>query len=474
MAGAGPVVDAEQADVTGPVPVAPNQRWFGAMAITDPHHWNRSVQLEIPQATPPTLVERAVEHLMVHHDGLRQRILLAGADRMRVRIAQRGDVTPFAAYDLTGLEEAEQRRRIEEVAVETQASLDPAVGPLARFALFRLGGDRPDRLAIVAHRLVADAASMRILVEDLNRALGQLVAGEPVTLPPKTTSWQSWVRRLIAYAATPTVQSQRGYWSELVAAPSGRLPVDRPTEPAADTAATERTVVVALDRGETADLLATPEAFACGIDEVLLAALGRVLCGWSGADRHLVDVERPGRDSLFDEVDLSRTVGWFSRTHPVALTGAPHDTPRSTLKAVKEALRTVPADGGGWQLLRADPEPVTAAPVELAFAFLGDVDAPGFTPVPESIGPDAGPRGQRPYPILVEASLHGGTLVVHWRYSESRHERSTVLGLGERYLAELRAFIEAAAHPVETMLTPADFPLARLDQARLDDLLNRI
>ena len=313
--------------MTGPVPVAPNQRWFGAAAITDPHHWNRSVLLEVPAATPPLLVERAVEHLMVHHDGLRQRILLAGADRMRVRLAQRGDVTPFAAYDLTALEEPEQRRRIEELAVEIQAGLDPAVGPLVRCALFRLGGDRPDRLAIVAHRLVADAASMGILVEDLHSALAQLVAGEAVTLPPKTTSWQSWVRRLVAYAATPPVQSQRGYWSDLVATPSGRLPVDRPTEPAADTAATERTVIVALSLSDTADLLAAPEALGCGIDEVLLAALGRALCGWSGANRHLVDVERPGRVSLFDEVDLSRTVGWVSRTHPVALTGDPHDSP---------------------------------------------------------------------------------------------------------------------------------------------------
>src|SRR5262249_50681110 len=157
-----------------------------------------------------------------------------------------------------------------------------------RFALFRLGGG--DRLAIVAHRLVADASSMRILVEDLHRALTHLVAGDPVTLPPKTTSWQSWVRPLIAYAAPPPLQSERTYWSDLVAEPGGRLPVDRPTDPEADTAATGRTVSVALDAGETSELVAASDALNCAIDEVLLAALGRALGGWSGADRHLVDV----------------------------------------------------------------------------------------------------------------------------------------------------------------------------------------
>jgi amino acid adenylation domain-containing protein/non-ribosomal peptide synthase protein (TIGR01720 family) len=474
VVGAGPKVDAEQADVTGPVPVAPNQRWFGAAGIVDPHHWNRSVLLEIPQSTPPGLLERAVEHLMAHHDGLRQRILLAGADRMRVRIAPRGDATPFVAYDLTGLDEAEQRRRMEELAVEIQAGLSPAVGPLVRFARFGLGGGRPDRLAIVAHRLVADASSVRILIEDLHRALTQLVAGDPVTLPPKTTSWQSWVRRLVAYAATPPVQSQRTYWTDLVAGPGAPLPVDRPTEPEADTAATERMVLAALEPSETTGLLAAPDALNCPIDDVLLAALGRALCGWSGADRHLVDIERPGRAALFDEVDLSRTVGWVSRSHPVALTGDPCDSPVATLRAVTETLRAVPADGIGWQLLRADADPVPAASVDLSFACLGDLDPPGFAVVPESIGPDASPRGRRPYPIGVEASLVGGALEVRWRYSESRHDSRTVLDLAERYLGELRALIEAARHPVEATPTPADFPLARVDQARLDDLLSRI
>lgn len=469
-AGAAPTVDAEQTDVVGPVPVAPNQRWFGAASIAEARHWNRSVVLDLPAPTEPGLIETAVEHLMAHHDGLRQRILLAGADRMRVRIAPRGDVTPFTWYDLTELDEAAQRRRMDELGAEIQGGLDPAVGPLVRFAWFRRGGGRPDRLAIVAHRLVADAFSMRILVEDLGRTIAALAAGEPVALPPKTTSWQSWVRRLVAYAGTPAVREQRAFWSDLVASPGGPLPVDRPAEPAADTAATEHTITVALDASRTAELLAAPDALNCRIDELLLTALGRTLGAWSGAERHLVDVERPGRAALFDEVDLGRTVGWVSHTHPLPLTGGPHESPETSLKAVKQALRAVPADGVGWQLLRADPDPVPAAPAELAFTYLGAVDPPGCTPV----GPDVSPRGRRPYPIEVEASLAGGALVVRWRYSEIRHDRRTIQARADRYVAELEALLAAARQPVEPTHSPADFPLARVDQAQLDDLLSRI
>ncbi|WLS48455.1 amino acid adenylation domain-containing protein [Micromonospora profundi] len=473
-ASAAPTIDAEQADVIGPVPVAPSQRWFGAAAIAEARHWNRSVVLDLPALIEPELIETAVEHLMGHHDGLRQRILLAGPDRMRVRIAPRGDLTPFSGYDLTDLDEAAQRRRMDEVGAEIQAGLDPAVGPLIRFAWFRCGGGQPDRLAIVAHRLVADAWSMRILVEDLGRALASLAAGEPVALPPKTTSWQSWVRRLVAYGRTPAVQEQRAFWAGLVASAGDPVPADRQAEPEADTAATEQTITVALDAPRTAELLAAPEALNCEIDELLLTALGRTMRAWSGAGRHLVDVERPARAALFDDVDLGRTVGWVSQTHPLPLTGDPDDTPETSLKAVKEALRAVPADGVGWSLLRFDPEPVPAVPVELAFTYLGDVDPPGFTSASAPVGPDVSPRGRRPYPIAVEASLAGGALVVRWRYSEIRHDQQTMQVQADSYLAELEALIEAARQPAETTHSPTDFPLARVDQSRLDALLSRL
>ena len=167
-------------------------------------------------------------------------------------------------------------------------------------------------------------------------------------------------------------------------------------------------------------------------------------------------------------------MGWVSHTHPLPLTGDPHDSPETSLKAVKEALRAVPADGVGWQLLRADPDPVPAAPVELSFTYLGAVDPPGFTPAAAPIGQDVSPRGRRPYPIEVEASLAGGALVVRWRYSESRHDRQTMQVRADRYIAELQALIEAARQPVETTHSPADFPLARVGQSQLDDLLSRI
>lgn len=477
VATTGVTVDAEQGDVTGPVPLAPMQGWFCTAGIAEPHHWNTSVALDLAVPADLRLIREAVEHLLAHHDGLRQRFLLAG-DRTRVRIAPRGDATPFEVHDLSGCDEAEQSRRLPEIVARLQVSLDLAVGPLLRAALIRRGELGPDRLAVVVHRLVADAVSMRILLEDLHTALAQLSAGEPVRLPAKTTSWQAWARRLAAYAQTSQVQSERGYWSDVAGAPAGRLPLDKAAGNEANTVASARAVSASLSYEETGELLhAVPGALDCRVDELLLAVLGRTLRGWSGHARHLVDLERHHREQTFEDVDLTRTVGWFSRIYPVALACDPGSSPVGTLKAVKEALRTVPSGGIGWQLLHQDRDPVPSSPSELVFSYLGQLDQAGsrfFTAVPGSLGSDQSPRGRRPYAIEVQASVADGKLIVCWRYSESLHDAETVRHLADCYLGELRAMLELGRSTADSAHSPSDFPLARVSQAQLDELLRRL
>jgi amino acid adenylation domain-containing protein/non-ribosomal peptide synthase protein (TIGR01720 family) len=474
VASAGPTIDAEQGDVTGPVPLAATQRWFCSAGIEEPHHWNRSVLLELGAPGQPELLRTAVEHLLAHHDGLRQRFLLAG-ERSRVRIASRGDPTPFEVHDLSGLDEAEQSRRLPELTGRMQRGLNLAVGPLMRVALIRFGGRRPDRLAIVAHRLAVDTRSMRLILEDLETAVVQVSAGERVTFLPKTTSWQSWCRRLAAYAATEPVQAQRRYWTDLVTPPAGRLPVDGPTEPAEPAEPAEN--VASLGRAATDELLRLPTVLDAGVAEVLLAALGRTLGAWTGVSRHVVDLLRHDREHLFEDVDLTRTVGWFSRGHPLAVTAGPADSPEATLRMVKDALGSVPLGGLGWRLLRQDADPVPSSPAQVLFSYLGPVAQPAsgaYIVLAEMVGDDESPRWRRPYPIEVHAAVHDGELRLRWRQHRRLHDGRTIEGLAERHLDELRAVIAHIAGPARGTSGPSDFPLARVDRAQLDDLLSRL
>ncbi|MEU7007478.1 amino acid adenylation domain-containing protein [Streptomyces sp. NPDC046332] len=467
VATAGPAIDAVQSDVTGPVPLAPGQRRFATAGAAEPRHWNHSAVLELATPADAGQVREAVEALLGHHDGLRQRFLLAGA-RSKVRIAPRGDVTPFEEHDLSDVADADREARLAEVHAGLQTGLDLAVGPLVRAALVRHGGQRPDQLVLVLHRLVADPASVRIVLADLRSALKQLAAGEQVRLRAKTTSWQSYQRRLAKYAATDEVQSQRAYWTGLTA--PGGLPVDREPDPDAGPAA-ERTLRVALEAPVTATLLHTvPKALNCRTEDLLLASLARTLGSWSGAPQQLVHLERHDRALVFEDVDLSRTVGALTRIHPLALAWEPDASPVAGAQAVKETLRSVPAEGTGWELLRQDPDPLPEAPADLLFGYLGEETGPAAG----SAGPDADPSTPRPYPLEVRAVVRDGRLEVCWSYGEDRHDRKTVEGLAERLLGELRRQADPDLRPEDSVHTPSDFPLARVDQGQLDELFSRL
>lgn len=471
---AAPVIDAEQGVVNGPSPLTASQRWFCGADFADAHHWNVSTLLELRETYPPDILREAVVQLLVHHDGLRQRFQLNGV-QTRVRIALPDSRTPFTAHDLSALDTDEQDRRVTELTADAAAGLQPSVGPLVRFEFFQLGEGRHDRLAVIAHHLVADVTSVRILVEDLRTALLALGAGRTVALPAKTTSWQSWARRVASYAGTQPVRSQRPYWTDLVEEVRGALPFDTAEAPDADTVADAREVVARLDAEETTALLHTvPAAHHCRIDDILLTALGRALGDWTGAPRHLVDLRRHTRDQVFGDINLARTVGRLDTVHPVALPSEPTSTPETTLKSVKEALRAVPEEGLGWQLLRQGNDPVPASPAGLVFEYTGQLDEPspatdGFT-VLGPAGPAASPLGKRPYPLAVRAAITGGRLAVTWEYSHRLHRRETVERLAERFLAQLRELTAGG----DATHTSSDFPLARVDQAQLDGLLNRL
>src|SRR5690606_35099966 len=88
----------------------------------------------------------------------------------------------FDYVDLAGESMAVQRNVMEEMAAEAQASLHISEGPLFRVIYFDLGEATPGRLLFVAHHLIVDGVSWRILLEDFETVYEQIQRGEEVRL----------------------------------------------------------------------------------------------------------------------------------------------------------------------------------------------------------------------------------------------------------------------------------------------------
>ncbi|MGJ4946745.1 condensation domain-containing protein, partial [Bradyrhizobium sp. HKCCYLS1011] len=464
VAGAATAVTAEQGLVTGEVPLTPIQHWLFEQELKAPHHFNQAVLLDADAELTPELVAQALGHLLRHHDALRLR-LHREEDGWR-QLHEEGESACASeaiveAIDLTEFGEAMQPAALRMHADRLQGSLDLQAGPLLRAALFDLGS-QGKRLLVIIHHLVVDGVSWRILLEDLSAVMLALQRGEPVRLAAKTTSFQAWAERLVTHAASDTLQGELAYWQRQPWAEMGRLPRDH--DGGTNRAESVRMVSTSVDAAETRALLQeVPGVYHTQINDVLLTALVEALADWTGRRSLLVALEGHGREELFGDVDVSRTVGWFTSLFPVLLDVGGTADPGDALKAVKEQLRAVPQRGVGYGLLRylsnaAMPE---VAP-ELSFNYLGQLDGAGgegsLRFAAEDVGAQQDGRNTRAHLIDVSAYVRDGRLQLQWFYSASFHEASTVEALAASLVAYLRTLI-AHCETSEGGFTPSDFPL---------------
>ena len=364
---------------------------------------------------------------------------------------------------------------------QVQKSLDLTRGPLTRALLFRGAADAGDRLLLVAHHLVVDGVSWRILLEDLDLAYEQLAAGREPSLPARTTSFQAWARDLLVSARSGEVAAELAWWADPERREEPAIPVD---EPGGDnTEGSVRLVKVALDRDATRALLRDlPAVYRTEVQDALLAALAWTFAGWTQRRRLLVDLEGHGREeTLVPGSDLTRTVGWFTSVYPVLLDLTSVEDPGGAIKAVKEQLRAVPRRGIGYGLLRhlgtAAPELAVLPRAAVLFNYFGQLDAGGgsaFGLAEEGCGAATDGGAEREHLLELNCGVVGGALEVGIRYSGNLHRHATVEALAERYLASLRELIAHCLSPEAGGFTPSDFPLAGLGQAALDRLSRRI
>ncbi|MFJ8755093.1 amino acid adenylation domain-containing protein [Streptomyces sp. NPDC102441] len=457
------------APATGDVPLTPVQRWYFEQYPEGAVHFNQSMFVDLAPGTDPAALRTAVTALLGHHDALRLRAVLAdGTWRQHCAIAGTGE--PFRTVDLSGLDGPARERAVREAVTAAQTGFRLDEGPLLQAVLFS-GAPEPDRLFVTLHHLVADGVTWRLLLSDLELAYEQAARGRIVDLPEKSTGFREWSARLTEAAVSGRFDSERPYWKAAEAASAACPPL--PVAGAApDTLVNARTVGTGLDAEVTRALLRdVPAAYRTQVNDVLLTALAAVLADWTGGDAVAVELEGHGRENLFDDVDLSRTAGWFTTLFPVVLP-VPGEDWGTRLKAVKETLRAVPEAGIGYGALRylTEDSGLGGGRCQVGFNYHGHFDVVtgdgllrGWRPSPV---PDRSPDLTRPNPLEITGMVRDGRLEFSWEYSAALHDEAVIAGLAARFTAALTDIVTHCAGAGGC--TPSDFPLAALDQAGVD------
>ncbi|MFI4982144.1 MAG: condensation domain-containing protein, partial [Nevskiales bacterium] len=468
--------------------------------------FNQAMLLRLPPGVQENQLIAALQAVLDHHDALRLRVVAAERPgEWALEIVEPGAVAAANCLQrvaIGGLDAAALRACIAEQAQGAESRLAPGSGVMLQAVWLDAGADAAGRLLLTIHHLAVDGVSWRILVPDLAAAWEAIGRGLEPALGPRGTSLRRWSQRLAAEAQNAVRVQELAFWTGMLREPAavlveGLLDADR------DLAATARHLTLTLPAAITGALLArVPAAFHGGINDVLLTGLVVAIAQWcQRRGRHtqgngnavLLDVEGHGREEIFPDVDLSRTVGWFTSLYPARLDLGPLDLEEAmaggpalgrALKLIKEQLHAVPDHGLGYGLLRY-LNPQTAAQLsgltrpQLGFNYLGRFPAAAtmdwsIAAETDVLGGGSDPAMRLAHALEVNAltldSSEGATLSATWSWAPALITDAEVRALAQGWFQALEALVRHAAQPRAGGHTPSDLPLVSLTQTDIEGL----
>ncbi|WP_308404058.1 non-ribosomal peptide synthetase [Streptomyces rhizosphaericus] len=505
---------AEPDTAVGPVPPTPIMHWLAERG-GPVDGFAQSLAVRLPAGLDRTALLAAVQTVLDHHDALRMR--LDTGPRWSLEIGAPGSVQAAGCLrrvDAAGLHGAALDGLMAEQAEVARGRLAPREGVMLQLVWLDRGAAESGRLVMVAHHLVTDGVSWRILLPGLAEAYAAAADGRAPEPARGGPSFRGWAHRQHREAADGTYRDQLPYWRAVLEAPQGGTGHGGELDPALDTYGTAATLALRLPAEVTSALLTTAVSrYRAHVNDVLLSALAAALVSWRGDDSAvpagsrpddsvLIDVEGHGRDARHpDDPDVSGTVGWFTSLYPVRLdTGRLGARARAALhaggpeagrllKRTKEILRAVPDHGLGYGVLR-HLDPAAAAELSalpkagLGFNYLGRVaageDGAGWSVVPGSngIGGSADPGLPLAHPVELNALTQDGPggpeLVATWTWAGRLFDEDRVRALAEEWFAVLRGLAAHVRRPGAGGLTPSDIAPVRLDQCEIEALERRL
>ncbi|MED1770246.1 condensation domain-containing protein, partial [Bacillus subtilis] len=440
------------------------------------HHWNQSVMLHAKKGFDPERVEKTLQALIEHHDALRMVYREENGDIVQVYKPIGESKVSFEIVDLYGSDEEMLRSQIKLLANKLQSSLDLRNGPLLKAEQYRT--EAGDHLLIAVHHLVVDGVSWRILLEDFASGYMQAEKEESLVFPQKTNSFKDWAEELAAFSQSAHLLQQAEYWSQIAAEQVSPLPKDCETEQriVKDTSS----VLCELTAEDTKHLLTdVHQPYGTEINDILLSALGLTMKEWTKGAKIGINLEGHGREDIIPNVNISRTVGWFTAQYPVVLDISDADA-SAVIKTVKENLRRIPDKGVGYGILRYFTETAETKGFtpEISFNYLGQFDSEVktdfFEPSAFDMGRQVSGESEALYALSFSGMIRNGRFVLSCSYNEKEFERATVEEQMERFKENLLMLIRHCTEKEDKEFTPSDFSAEDLEMDEMGDIFDML
>ena len=438
-------IKAGRKEVSGAIGLTPIQHWFLEQNLDDPDWWNQSLLLEVRFKCKLGDMEKILNHLFRHHDSFRAKVSKAPVGW--ASFIDRGeDQFELDHLDLSETEQEEHEAIIIKLANTMHQSMKLNSGSLLKAAFIEFGDNQHSQLLLVAHHWAVDVVSWGIILDDLNTCARQYQQGTPLALPNKTTSIQAWADGLLFFSQSESVARELSFWEGQPYSECSDLPLDFNQKMLNNEGSTS-IVQLNLSTEQTAKLKAQSIKQQYSLQKILLTAVTHALLDWTQQSAILVGQEGLGREERVDDVDLTRTVGWFTSYFPIVLELDPKVGIHVAVREISAQLDEIPGKGIGFGVLkylsdhsgklRDIPAP------QIIFNYLGHIagrnsEVTSFVPLDHQIGTARNPKSTRSSIFEINVLIRDNSLRLFWQYSEHLHAAKTI----ERLIEKVRGGLE--------------------------------
>ncbi len=469
----------EQGVCTGEVSLSPIQSWFFEKPMKNRNHYNQSIMLYAKDGFNPEIVKKVFQKLAEHHDSLRLRY----SRKEEEWIQSYSEVSKQQFLFETVKMNSEQIKNNQAAVVidRAQRALDIEKGPLLSLLLIQT--EEGDHLLIAAHHLVMDGVSFRILLEDFYSSYQEMKKGNSLNLPDKTDSYQAWSKGIWNCFSDDALDNEKKYWkqfSEYNGVYFKKLDnVVNMIEPQ------YKSYQIQVDKN-TSNLLLTKvnTAFKTEISDILLTALGLTIKELTGENNVVLSVEGHGREELQKEVNITRTIGWFTSIFPVMLDMSETSDLSYLIRHNKELMRKIPNRGIGYGILKyltsyeGSREAEYCTHPEICFNYLGQVtnemNNDLFCKSELSSGNNTDGEEFSEYPLEINGMYDGMVFSFSVRYDSNVYPEDIIHRFMDTFRNKLCILTDYCCSMEEQQLTPSDYGDQSVTLKELDIIQNLV
>jgi len=458
----------EKQSCIGQIKKTPIVGWFMEQRYKNVNYYNQSCLLSIPPNMCSAQLNAVMKTILIHHDGLRMNYSYED-DCLYYNDALNTYEFALKEYDLSSFAYTRRQEEVQKIREKMNQSFDITRGILINACIFK-HGQSEKQLLITAHHLIIDGISWRILLENLNQLIAQSLQSKELSCGDETDSYQTWAENLFEYSQKLS-QGEITYWKNAEESKT-LFPIEKYL--GGDIINTNETIFLKFSKEETESLIKNCNiAYNTDSKELLITSLLRTMRPYVGKPQLTIELEHHGREKIIGEVDVSKTIGWFTSIYPYSVTLS-SDEVGEQIKEVKESLRNIPYNGIGYGLMKYLMKELPQDSAKyVRFNYLGDFrmdESEASVKVLNQYGLAFGIENHMSSLIDINCYILGELLEVSITYSGNNYTEHFERKFAEDLQENLRTIIQHCYNKDSVEFTPSDFDLLDFTQDDLDKL----